>query len=454
MNTFPEITNISQINEAIALSNKLTKDDGQWKMKTKEYNLTYCSYRQSVNTSFPEPDTASTEQIAIQFKILREIRGLVFNSLDGSLVSRPLHKFFNVNETEYTKIDAIKKRHQGKRFWLLEKMDGQMIVPLIIAENDKNYLRFATKMGIESFSAKSVETFVYGGSVAPLDEPTETTRNNIVQFCTKWVSDGYTPVFEWCSPSAKIIIDYDTDRLILVALRHKQTGKYIPYEEMKQYAQDYDIECVKELQSNIDLSDQLIATLQNETKGIEGVVLRFEDDTMYKIKTKYYYELHKSKQHIQWNALSEGHVWILIMENKLDDVLPVLDLEETRQGLRDFSVRLWHAIDLKVQWLQNAIDKQRAEIDPNLNIIERKKTFVKYVNSRKNAEFSNVYDRSMLFFLFDEFEKGNESKDVVEEEVIRMLILRARKKISEARDILGDNQLIYIPQKTFFGERE
>jgi hypothetical protein len=309
-------------------------------------------------------------------------------------------------------------------------------------------------MGVDSYSAKCVEKYVYGENTVGLDDLDDDVKKNIVWFCEKWIVDGYTLVFEWCSPTAKIVIDYDSDRLILVAIRHNRTGQYVPYPEMKELAEQNGIECVRQFETHDTLSEDIIHRIQNEAKGVEGVVLRFENDYMYKIKTKYYYEVHKSKQHIQWNALSEGHVWLLVMENKLDDVLPVLDLEETRQALREFSTRLWHAIDEKVKWLQEVVQEQVEAISHELSKTERKKEFVKYINREKTNRFPNMYDRSMLFLLFDETEKGNSSRDVFEEEVIRVLSIRARNKINDARELLRDPTLKYVPQTIFFGEKE
>lgn len=31
-------------------------------------------------------------------------------------------------------------------------------------------------------------------------------HQNILDFCYYWVTRGFTPIFEWCSPKAKIIL--------------------------------------------------------------------------------------------------------------------------------------------------------------------------------------------------------------------------------------------------------
>lgn len=129
---FATITNIDQIKKAVG-------SDPQWKIKTKG-DFIFCSYRSGID-AYANYDT--DPQVAM---IKREIRGLVFCSKTGKLVSRPFHKFFNVNENEESNEKNIKL---GQKFWLLEKMDGSMCQPLLcrIESEDQFILRFSTKMG-------------------------------------------------------------------------------------------------------------------------------------------------------------------------------------------------------------------------------------------------------------------------------------------------------------------
>ena len=50
------------------------------------------------------------EDDALGCAIRRECRGLAFDT-EGEIISRPYHKFFNVNEKEETKIDKIDLTH-------------------------------------------------------------------------------------------------------------------------------------------------------------------------------------------------------------------------------------------------------------------------------------------------------------------------------------------------------
>jgi len=83
--------------------------------------------------------------------IRREGRGLIFDR-DGNLMSRPFHKFFNVNEREETQTHVV---DMSQPHVIMEKMDGSMIRPILV----DGYLRLATKMGVTDV-AMQAETWL------------------------------------------------------------------------------------------------------------------------------------------------------------------------------------------------------------------------------------------------------------------------------------------------------
>src|SRR5690606_20426848 len=55
--------------------------------------------------------------------IRRNCRGVTFDDRSGDVVSLPLHKFFNLNQTEETQFHVLRDR----RATIYEKLDGSMI---------------------------------------------------------------------------------------------------------------------------------------------------------------------------------------------------------------------------------------------------------------------------------------------------------------------------------------
>ena len=138
----------------------------------------------------------------------RECRGLIFDNATGKLISRPYHKFFNVGERKETQIDKL---NLSASHIVLEKLDGSMIRPIPTPEG----FRLGTKAGITDV-AMNAEVFIG-------DKP------HYAKFINYCIENNLTPIFEWVSRKNRIVVDYPTDNLILTAVRHNTTGKYLPY---------------------------------------------------------------------------------------------------------------------------------------------------------------------------------------------------------------------------------
>lgn len=268
-NQFPIIHNISDVIDFI-------KDHDEFIMFEKDdyvvFDYAYCT-----------PDTFPIEK-----PILRECRGLIF-SKSGTLLRRPYHKFFNLNEKEETRIIPDLKNTIA-----LEKLDGSLVAPFV----SRNKIRWGTKAGITEFTT-TIENFI---------------SSFYVEFVAGLIKLGYTPIFEWCSRKNKIVIDYHEDCLILTAIRNMTTGEYMPYSLICKLANVFNIPVVKYLH----IKD--IEEIKNQ-KDTEGIVLRYPNGNMIKIKTEWYVNLHKIKDYLR----SEKTVINLLFQNKLDDPISFLD---------------------------------------------------------------------------------------------------------------------------------
>lgn len=88
---------------------------------------------------------------------------------------------------------------------------NSMITPIPVDGN----IRWGTKMGVTDV-ALGAEEFV--------------AKNPQYQELAKWcIQNKKTPIFEWVSRKQRIVIDYEEDNLILIAIRDNVTGEYMPY---------------------------------------------------------------------------------------------------------------------------------------------------------------------------------------------------------------------------------
>ena len=205
---FPDITDIHQIQAAIANKDEFfISDKGSYLVS---------NYSVSYSTTFPEIVDNNTA-------ILRECRGIIFNKKTGKIIRRPWYKFFNIGEKNETN---IKNLDFTQPHIVLEKLDGSMIAPF---EVDGKII-YGSKMG-ETFLTPHIKEFV--------------KKNPSYHFFTQdCISKNNTPIFEFCSNKARIVISHPVDRLVLTGIRNNINGNITDYNTMVELAKLYNIEVV------------------------------------------------------------------------------------------------------------------------------------------------------------------------------------------------------------------
>lgn len=267
--------------------------------------------------SFPEvfpPVNTGDPALDREYAILRECRGLTFHK-DGRIAARKFHKFFNVGERPETLPTEI---DWAQPHIVLTKEDGSMLTPFLAPSGE---LRWHTKMGDTDVAAK-VKPFIQANP-------------NYEEFAIYAMDAGLTPLFEFCSRAQRIVIDYPEDRMILLALRNNMTGAYISYDRLPQWASPYNVEVVKAHSTVEDISAFLESTAA--LLNTEGFIVAFDDGHRVKVKTDEYRTIHR----VVSDIASEKAVLKMIVENKLDDALPLLP-EEDREHVLEFA-RQFHA---------------------------------------------------------------------------------------------------------------
>ena len=297
---------------------------------TRKADYTVVNYHYNTPEVFPEVDS---EAAAIR----RECRGLIFD-LDGRLVSRPFHKFFNVGERDETQQHLLDLSRPHK---ILEKLDGSMIRPIPFASG----YRLATKAGVTDVALQS-EVFV-------------AERPEYDEFIRHELSHGHTPIFEWCSRKQRIVLDYPEDRLVLTAIRVNDTGEYLSLDWAREFIaankEFRGVEVVQEFPAGVDSMTRLLAQADGDEQ-IEGWIIRFDDGHMVKLKADWYVLRHKSKDQLS----REKNVVAMIAGEAADDVKALL-IEEDRKRLEQFSEQFWQGFNAYVRDLVARIDALKAE---------------------------------------------------------------------------------------------
>lgn len=273
--------------------------------------------------------------------IRRECRGIIFD-LEGKIMSRPFHKFFNANEREETNMFNV---DLSQDHVIMEKLDGSMIRPIWL----DGKLRLATKMGITDVAVQAEKCMTD------------------VQY--EWMytclAAGKTPLFEYVGPENKIVLEYSESKLILTALRDNITGEYEKLDE--NFPED-----MAKVYGKVSGSLEEYIARARKQEGREGDIIRFATGHMLKIKNDWYVRIHKVKDKIR----TERHILDLIINENLDDILPILD-EGDQNTILDYEKRFDHGLETVLDRLYGLIliaktvyggDKKRVALEfvPNL----------------------------------------------------------------------------------------
>lgn len=202
-------------------------------------------------------------------------RGLILDN-QGNIVSRPFNKFFNIEE--HKTIPTLP-------FEVFEKMDGSL--GILYWLDNKPYI--STRGSFESEQALKATDILY------------TKYSHIFDKLKK----DRTYLFEIIYPENKIVLDYDFEDIILLAVIDNQTGLDLPLEDIGfQIVKKYDFNDLTTLKS-----------LNWDNK--EGFVVKFSNSFRVKVKFAEYLRLHN----ILTNT-STLTIWENLKDNKsLDEII-------------------------------------------------------------------------------------------------------------------------------------
>lgn len=213
-------------------------------------------------------------------------RGLILDGA-GNIIARPFDKFFNFAEHENPDMPRIPQ----EPFEVYEKMDGSLGI-LYIA---KGMPWLATRGSFES------EQAIKG---------TQMLREIVAKHGTDWHKEGFTYLFEIIYPQNRIVVNYgEQEKLVLLAIRHNETGQYYPYDELIKTPFE-----VVERHEPLALPKLLEVTRPNS----EGFVLHwpFNGDMRVKIKHDEYVRLHRLL-----TGVSSKTIWELLRNDETLDAI-------------------------------------------------------------------------------------------------------------------------------------
>ncbi|WP_298751994.1 RNA ligase [uncultured Arcobacter sp.] len=240
--------------------------------------------------------------------LAREFRGIVFND-KGECVARPFHKFFNINENEYTHINTLRQYEDGY-FLPCDKLDGSLIYPIMVNGN----VKLRSKKSFYSDVAKNAQKYI---------DNTDDGQK-LISHIKSYFNCGMTPMFEYISPDNRIVINYRKEELKLLACRNTIDGTYGVQFNNPTFK-------LSKLDSFIEET--------REREGIEGYVLYHYIDgevrDILKIKTKWYLVRHRLKSNILFKNVFDS-----VESGSVDDIVSIYKSLEMYDEYNEYKTKV------------------------------------------------------------------------------------------------------------------
>ena len=278
--------------------------------------------------------------------LTRELRGLVTHK-DEVFLSVP--KFFNINELPETEYKNVKLKTIKK---IQDKLDGSLITPICVGGD----IIMKSKGSFESDQAVLAQEIIQ-------DNP------ELQFFILDTYANNFQPFFELIGPDNEHVIEYPLkeNELRLIMVRDRE-GHFMDIDKF-----DYKN---KAETMNYTLDEML--EIQKTKKGIEGFVVKFTDETILKIKTLDFFELHKIKD----EADSYKVILKRILQEDMDDILSIVT-KQKRDKLLDITEVVSKYVVHEVQKIEKIKEETKNQ--------DRKTIAIKY----HTMEYFNVLMKSL-----------------------------------------------------------
>jgi RNA ligase len=395
---FPIISNDVAMRDALAEIEEI-------RFMEQANGTTVCSYIVSMEGTF-------------DLAFAREARGIVFDK-NGDVISRPLHKFFNVNEREATKVENL---DWSKVVRVMDKRDGSMI-HTVKATSDVTYNEPTDPIdptGVQrmcagaKFALKSKKSFtsdvVHAAYAWLFSSPKLLSYMELCNWC---IDHDQTAIFEWTSPTSRIVLHYPEGCLTLLHVRDNETGEYLMPDELNALGAKHDVPVVHswkgfigclpvDLPLNFNSTVEALETIEKlrNLEACEGWVFQFADGDMVKFKTTWYMERHRAM-----TFLRERDVALMVLRESLDDlkallvgegasIVEILEIEKCVVGLVDDmikSVESAYADDMGLDRKTFAIKHQG--VHPYFGLLMQR-------YSGKEPDYKGYFERKELSELF------------------------------------------------------
>jgi T4 RnlA family RNA ligase len=260
------------------------------------------SYHFATYTEWQQPDALECRGIMFEVNALGE---------PVRVASRPMEKFFNVNENPFTQNLDFRR----VKSWS-NKMDGSLISTFL----HEGQLHLKSKTSIRSDQVVEASAW--------LSRPENRPFKSMLQWITQ---TGFTVNMEWTSPTNRIVVGYDKSNLTVLNIRHNESGQYFEKGEAAKHfgLGILDHWCAEETVPEYLLENhQAVLNYVGSMVGVEGFVLTFHGGLRAKLKTEWYCRLHRTKETVS----SSKRLYEALVSGQYDDLMSLWHEDETMKN--------------------------------------------------------------------------------------------------------------------------
>lgn len=241
------------------------------------------------------------ERLFGDYPLLRQCRGLVTD--ETGVVARGFEKFFNLEEHHVSELPGSNDVVE-----ITKKLDGSLILAFKYLHRGENKLVVCTRGSFDSSQAKQAKVIL------------------VNQFPHVDLLNGYTYLFEFVSPTNRIVVPYSETKLILLAIVQNKLEHGLPVEldieKLDKPSPFFEIN--KPLQTELFSLDSCKKLQALNIPKEEGFVIRMpETNFRFKIKFEEYKRLHKIVTGVStksiWETLKAGQGLEEILDNVPDE---------------------------------------------------------------------------------------------------------------------------------------
>ena len=217
---------------------------------------------------------------------------LIFRSsvwtADGDPVSLSFKKFANFGEKP--EVFPVPTSLNGCK--LMEKIDGSALIVSHFASCVQGESTMKHHQVIRTRGTVDATKQDNGAEIEILKQKYPLAFNNSLL-----LGGGWSLVFEWCSPTNKIVLDYGPEPLLyLTAIISHHDYSYLPQHTLDDLAEDWGV--LRPRHYKFDTIDEMLKSME-AFKGAEGICVYYGDgQEITKVKGAQYLMLHRMKSDV------------------------------------------------------------------------------------------------------------------------------------------------------------